>query len=144
PIHCDVVIRLIAKEWGYGRISAKVTDQIVGAFAGLPPTQRPLRVGDYFWPRAHHPPLWRGFRYVTDDGATRPLEETPPEEIVNVAAWVVVRAISISQTELVREVAKVFGVKALTAKTSGIIEGLLGGLQTSGRARKNADKWAAV
>lgn len=142
PIHVDTLTRIIATKWGFGRTGTRIAEHILGTTSLLAQSDRPQRVGDCLWPQSMQVPLWRGFRYAAV-GESRQLDEVPPEEIVNAAAWVIKRALSISQPELVREVAKVFGVKAITAKTTGIIEGLLPRLKAGARARVDGEKWLA-
>ncbi len=140
PIHADTVTRTIATAWGFGRTGNVIVDRIHSAIRTLPGHARPERHGDYFWPDSLQPATWRGFRFV-DDGEPRNLAETAPEEIANAAAWVLGRALSISQAELVRETAKAMGVKAVSGKTTSLVESALPLLAASGRGVRDGAKW---
>jgi very-short-patch-repair endonuclease len=140
PIHVDTVTRLIANQWGFGRTGKQIADQILGALPLLAEDGRPRHANGCLWPQGYDPLAWRGFRYVAE-GDSRTLDEVPHEEIANVAAWVLSRALAISQAELVRETAKVLGAKAVTNKTTGIIEAALPLVERSGRGKTDGGKW---
>jgi len=140
PIHVDTVTRLIASQWGFGRTGKQIVDQILGSLELVTATARPRQLAGCLWPETCKPGEWRGFRYVAD-GQTRALDEVPHEEIANVAAWLLGRALSISHAELVRETARVLGARAVTAKTTGLIEAALPLLERSGRGAASHGKW---
>ena len=121
PIHQDGVARLIARAWGFGRTGKQIADQVTESVRTVAAEQQPRRSGEYLWPRGLDSATWPGFRYGVA-GEARVLEEVAPQEIANVAVWIVGRAVSIAHDELVRETARVLGAKALTAKTIAVME----------------------
>ncbi len=139
PLPVTTVTRLIAGAWGFGRTGGQIAAYILDAVALLPPAERPVRVGDHFWQYWRDPKTWRGFRHPGEaTGAV--LAEAPPEEVANVAAWVIGRAIAISQPELLRETARVLGAKAGANILAGV-ETALPILVKTGRGQLVEGKW---
>ncbi len=139
-VHIDAVTRTIAAQWGFARTGRSIADQILGTISMLRPELRPVRQGDHLWRQGANPQQWRGFRYV-DATDPRRLDEVPPEEIANVAAWVLRRALSIAQGELVRESARELGCKSLTGKTISTIEAALPLLLQRGPSILRDQRW---
>ncbi len=141
PVSVAVALRIIASSWGFGRTGDKIAAHLLGSLLLVPQAERPLRRGgDFLWPPGVNAEAWRRFRYVAA-GDARPMDEVAPEEIANAAAWVLGRAISISEAELARETVKVFGAKAVTAKAIELVVAALPGLVITGRGSVTEGRW---
>lgn len=143
PISCELAFRLVASAWGFGRTGEKIAAHLTGSLALLPPPRRPALVNGYLWPPNLQAETWRGFRYGVA-AESRPMDQVAPEEIANAAAWVLSRALSISEAELGRETARVLGAKAVTAKASALIAAALPLLAESGRGVLTQGRWVVV
>jgi very-short-patch-repair endonuclease len=143
PLHRDVAHRAVAAAWGFTALGKRIQAQLDAALQALPAATRPVLRGDHLWPAALQPATWRGFRFV-EGGAGREIDEVAEEEIANVGAWVLERAVTISEAELTREVARVFGIKSVTARVSARVRLGLQRLAAARRVTIDGDRWRWV
>jgi very-short-patch-repair endonuclease len=109
PVHLDEITRRVGEAFGLQRIGARSrrrVQEVVNTCA------------DYAW---HDEFVWPTNMPPTTDvpireGKDRDLETLPPEEVAAAARWVLVQALSIPMSDLLRETARVFGIQRRGAK----------------------------
>jgi len=80
PIALDRLARVIARRFGFDRVSAARKEFVSDCVPGELIHSGPL--GTFVWPHQIDRATWTGYRATPDDVA-RPLSEVAPEEIVN-------------------------------------------------------------
>jgi hypothetical protein len=130
----------VASSWGFASLGKRIVAQLDDAARTLPKAERPVARGDFLWPVDLDPAAWRGFRYVRE-GEARDVDDVADEEIANTAAWVLSRALSIAEPELVREVVKVFGLRNVTGRVSARVTSALQALEHGGRGIRDGERW---
>lgn len=110
PVELDRLVRLVAGCWGLQR----ATDRARARVRELVPrdaVRLVKRGGRHFaWPVATDPASWDVYR-VPPDGDARNPYEICPEEAAAAAAEVLDRHIGLEETELLRDVAALFGIQ---------------------------------
>lgn len=131
PLSVDEAARRVAECWGVPRITARIRRRVIDAAKRS--TDRPVERDGFLWPADLDPSTWLGFRHA-DGGDARSADEVPLEEIANVAAWIVGRAVVIDRSELAREVARVFGITRMGARVATRMDEGIALLERQGRA----------
>ncbi len=144
PMAFDEACRQVIVCWGMSRLGARIRRRVERAVSSLAPAERPLRRGEWLWPVEADPESWRGFRVPREGAGLRPLERIPPEEIANAAGWVLQRALSIGEEELLRETAAVFGVSRMGKRVRAVALEGLDRLTEQGRCRREGGRYKVV
>jgi very-short-patch-repair endonuclease len=138
PVHRDAAYRIVAGAWGLGALGKRIVAQLDASLLVLTADQRPIARGDFLWPQGLDPRAWRAFRYPAE--GSRDLDTVCPEEVANAAAWVLSRGLSMSQDDLVRETARVFGLAGVTAKARARFAEAVPVLVATGRAALDGER----
>ncbi|HET6632466.1 MAG TPA: DUF3320 domain-containing protein [Rhodanobacteraceae bacterium] len=110
PILDKVLVERIARVHGFKRSGRLIRERVLALaerhfhFQSEPEADR----GDFVWLTADDPERWNTFRVPKQDKDVRVIEEVPREEIIAAAH-------SISSENLVLEIARVFGIRRLSA-----------------------------
>lgn len=135
PIHKDHLKRLIAKRFGV-RMGRKISGTLDGMVATAVTAARIKIEGDFLWSfDMSSVPL----RIQTDGPAQRKIDEIPPEELSLAILKCVTNAVGISNSDLVRETARLF-VLRVTTKVSKIIHEIILRMLEDGTLRSQDDK----
>ena len=121
PVHSDRIARRVLGSFGGTRLTPRVKERVGEAINGLVKEAGLKQRGEFIWPRNFDDAGWKVFR-ASLGGELRDLEEIPPEEIANAAAWVLSQSLSIDEAELVRETGRLLGVTRLTARMSEFLQ----------------------
>lgn len=119
PITIDLAMRRLAETFGVQRLTARCRkrfNQIITAAKRSGDLQAP---GDVLWKPGQDPASYDGFRVPGDDPSSqRDIENIPLVELANAAAWVLQTQFGMPRDELVREIARQFGIRRITARIS--------------------------
>ena len=111
PIEGRRLARLVGRRFDMSRMTGERVATMLGI---LRPDQRQDDTfGTFVWVDAEQRANWRGFRRPAN-GASRPIDEIAPEELRNAMVYITRRGISVTEEELYRETAEIFGVGRLT------------------------------
>jgi len=98
------------------------------------------KVGTFCWPSSKDSEKWEAYRTSHEsDGRDRKINEISVREFGNALVDTVDRATAISYDDAMKEVARIFGFKALTAKTSEVIEVAFKSAIETGRVKQSKD-----
>ncbi len=127
PLHGDLLVRRVGSFLEMPRVTARARKRVLDAARALPAPHQPVERGEFLWLVGLDPSRWTDFRVPdpTDDLTSRDAEHLPPEEIANAALQIVQGQIGLSQEDLVRHTAQVFGfaragTKVQAAMAAGI------------------------
>lgn len=127
PIHLSLAKRRVAEKWGIRRLGKKVQAALDEAVEHAVNKRRLRRRGDFLWPRRAPAPL---VRLPVEEEDARSIEEIPPEEIREAVMVCVASALSLEEEELIRETARLYGLRA----TQQVRDAVKGAVQTHLRA----------
>lgn len=121
PILDKVLVERIARAHGFKRsgrlIRERVLDLAERHYHFQPDPE--LEDGHFVWMAADDPARWNGYRIPEREEDIRSIEELAPEEILSAAR-------SIRSDDLVVDIARVFGIRRLSAPAKGRLVRLLG------------------
>jgi very-short-patch-repair endonuclease len=118
PIVFDLLARRLCEAWGVGRMTERVRSRV----------ERILQLVDHrehdgaLWAPGVDPAGWRGFRASQPGNADREAEQLPSVEIVNAMVWVLEQHGSLSEEDLMREAARVFGITRLGRAVRAVMQ----------------------
>jgi hypothetical protein len=102
------------------------------------PVRKKDKIGTFCWPASKDPEKWDAYRTSHDsDSRDRKVNEICVREYGNALVDTVDRATAIAFDDATREVARIFGFKALTAKTAEVVELALKVAIDGGRVRRS-------
>jgi hypothetical protein len=124
PIHKDVVKRRVAELFQV-RMGNRISQKLDSAIFTVKTGNDVKSNGNFLWPE--------NMKYTTlriyNGGSTkRPIEHVPPQEIIFAVIECVQNSISISEDDLVKETARLFGLRAtrkVSAEIRWIIQSLI-------------------
>ena len=138
PIELDRLARLACNCLGLTRVPA----ERLNAMKKLAPAtmRKKDKVGTFCWPSSKDSEKWEAYRTSHEsDGRDRKINEISVREFGNALVDTVDRATAISYDDAMKEVARIFGFKALTAKTSEVIEVAFKSAIETGRVKQSKD-----
>lgn len=109
PIVRTVICKKILSSWGITRLGANINRRFDMLFANMGIKFTLEEEESICWLPTMHPDKYAEFRIPLSDDSKRRVEEIPLEEISQALIYVVKKQISLSEDDLYREVAKVFG-----------------------------------
>jgi very-short-patch-repair endonuclease len=109
PVHVEVAARRLADVWGLQRVGDRMMEAIKAAFRMLAKTGAVERRGKFLWPKGDNFTLRVRRANTGEEGTTRNIEFIPDEEIELAMQNIVRDAISITEEDLITQVARVFG-----------------------------------
>ncbi len=136
PLLFDVLCSEVASLWGLKRTGSRIREVVKGAVKknGYPLRRSGKRV--FIWTKVLAESSYKIFRVPEEKGPnTRTPVEICPEEVASAAAKVLTMHISLSQEDLARETANLFGVKRLTAKMRPYFDEGIELIKKNGRCR---------
>ena len=121
PIELERLARLACNCLGLSRVPV---ERLATMKKLVPATSRKKdKIGTFCWPSDKDPEDWEGYRTSHDsDGRERKIQEISVREFGNALVDTVDRATAIDLDDAMKEVARIFGFKALTAKTAEVVE----------------------
>ena len=129
PIHIELVSKRLADAWGVARVGKRIRQAIGVAVGNAQARRTVVQRGDFLWPPGLRRPT---VRMAKSGQAPRSINEIPIEELVEAAHICVGSALSIEREDLVRETAKLFGIRA-SRKSSARLDTAIDSLLHEGR-----------
>lgn len=109
PISKDLLYSRVLAAWGAPRIGSRISAYLDTLLTQMHYLQTTHGSQAILWKITSEPQQYTGYRTAAANGPKRDAEDLPPEEIANAVQTVLKQQISLPTTDLVREVAKVFG-----------------------------------
>lgn len=138
PVHIDIVVRRVTLGMGYARASARIRDAIIDAVQDLDGQKSVLVDGDFVWPVGADFELTA--RYPTSPATTRKIEHIAIAEIRRALLLTVEDALSLSEEDLLTQVARVFGFERRGPIVDSTLRHGLDGLLQKGTLRRAAER----
>jgi len=134
PIEIKRLGRLVGNSLGLSRVTTDRIDQIR---RNVPKEQRVKDVvGEFCWARGVDPEQWSSFRTSLDDSERhRKIEEICVREIGNALVDLLERVQKVSKNDAIRELANIFGFRAVSDKTADALESAIEASLLRGRVR---------
>jgi very-short-patch-repair endonuclease len=145
PLLFDILCSEVASVWGLQRAGSRIREVVRAAVKqnGLPVRRSGKR--EFVWTKELAEKAYEGFRIPGEtDSKARTAEQICPEEIANAAAQVLTLHISMSQDDLTRETANVFGITRLGNKVRSSFEEGVELMKKTGRCRVDGENLVAV
>jgi len=119
PISLALAARRVAAFWGFERVRQPVLDRIRSLRPSDKVQIRSTSAGEFLWPSDIHPDAYTSFRLPSPGGiGARSAEDLPLEEVANAIVHVVETHIGAPETDVVREVARLFAFQ----RTGRVVE----------------------
>ncbi|GBG12991.1 uncharacterized protein NMK_0529 [Novimethylophilus kurashikiensis] len=115
PIADFVLFRRLARAWGLTRTGNKITELLR---AIVPSSVTKTKEGDvtFYWPNMIQPSEWEWFRVADQyEISKRQLDEVAPEELANLAVYILSQHGSTSFSELARTICRLLQIARTTA-----------------------------
>ena len=119
PVEVGRLTRIVGRRFGLNAVRSARADDIGRLIPRA--NLRKGRLGRFAWPDNLDPETWAGFRFADPDGS-RSLDEVAPEEIANAMSAVADEFPGISDEEVLRRTAELFGIVRLGANVRGRLE----------------------
>ena len=144
PIHVDLACRRVMGCYSLQRLTDRARRRVGEELAALTRLGMVVRLGDFLWPCSLEPDALPAFRAYYPDGTVRDAEHLPPEEIACAASWVLENSLSMSSDDLVREVARHFGLSRVGKNVAVALQAGISLLEARGRCRREGEvlAWA--
>ena len=106
PVSFRLLSRRIVRAWGMSRVGTRIENRIREVSAGQPVSRSGST--QFYW--SSDPAKYAKYRIPGDaEELRREMEDIPPQEIGNAAADILRAQVGLPETDLVREVARLFG-----------------------------------
>lgn len=109
PISHSLLSRRIINAWGVSRLGNRLNDYLTSIYFNLKLKHTNQNGTIFYWNNEQEPEKYNVFRVSEDDDQKRNVEDLAREEIICGIKEVLMTQISLSEDDLVREVAKLFG-----------------------------------
>ncbi len=109
PISKDLLSKRILNAWNISRNGTRLYSHFENLFSEIKIRQTQYGDNIFFWREEQHPSVYSIYRSAKNDFEKREADDLPPEEIANAVKNVLKEQISLSQEDLIRETAKLFG-----------------------------------
>lgn len=109
PISKNLLCKRVLNAWNIGRMGTKIANhfQTLLAEMKLSPIQADSR--DFYWPQDSKPEDYSMYRIPKNAVEKRDAEDLAPEEVANAMQEILSNQISLTESDLIRETAKLFG-----------------------------------
>lgn len=118
PISHKLLARRILNAWGISRIGKRLDEYLIKYFSQLSLKKSEQDSTYFYWLDTQTPENYPNYRIAKEGDEKRSAEDLPKEEIANGIVAVLTHQISLPKTELINEVARLFGY----ARTGGNVE----------------------
>lgn len=136
PLLFDSLCSRAAGAWGLQRAGSRIREAIRGSVKRNGLIVRTAGEREFVWTRELASCPYRGFRVPEEsDPSARQAHEICPEEVANAAAQVLTLHISMSEEDLARETANLFGIRRLGATVRASMEAGIALIKADGRCR---------
>lgn len=138
PVSKDLLCKRVLAAWGISRIGSRINNHFELLFLQM--GLKPINYGKYefFWKQDQQPDQYQIYRVVQTDAAKRDADDLPPEEVANGVREILKNQISLSQTDLVKETARLFGyARAGTNVENAMLLGINKAIADGYAIRKN-------
>lgn len=135
PIHKDVVKRRIADLF-HVRMGNLISQKLDSAIFAAKTQNGVKAKGDFLWPENLE---YATLRVYDGGDVKRQIEHIPPQEIIYAVIECVKNSMSISEDDLIRETARLFGLKA-TRKVSAEIRWIIRSLVSSNNLIRKSER----
>ncbi|MDO5582187.1 MAG: DUF3320 domain-containing protein [Planctomycetia bacterium] len=123
PVSYSVLTKKLIASWGITRVSSRVEDRVGNILRHHSFIKTTELNTEYYWPERINPEEYKTFRVPSDSGKRRDLADISPREIA-VAVFSILRdQIGMNESELIREVYKLFGFARSSEKIETWIKG---------------------
>lgn len=109
PISHSLLCRRIINAWGMSKVGSKIDTRIHRLISNIKPEISKYDTSIYYWPDHKHPKDYSDFRIPGNE--RRNMEDIPPEELRNAALEILNNQVSLPESDLIREIAKLFGFR---------------------------------
>lgn len=145
PLLFDTLCSEITQAWGLKRAGSRIREVVRDAVKKNNLQIRSTGKREFVWTKDLTDKPYNGFRIPNEnDPKLRSAEEICPEEIANAALQVLTLHISISQDDLARETARVFGITRLGNKVRSSLEEGIELMKKNGGCRVEGENLVAL
>ena len=147
PLLFDTLCSEVAQAWGLKRAGSRIRDVVRDAVKNNKIQLLIRRSGkrEFVWTKDLSNKPYNGFRIPNENDPTvRSADEICPEEIANAATQVLTLHISLSQDDLARETARIFGITRLGPKVRSSIEKGLELMKKNGGCRVEGENLVTI
>lgn len=121
PITLGLATRRVVGAWKIGRQTERVRERFLTVTRRLQAASQLQVHGDTLWP-AEGPRKLESFRVNPEGQELREFSEIPPAELAIAVEWVLAQNLSLGRRELLKEVARLFGISRLGKNVESAIE----------------------
>ncbi|SDK96832.1 AAA domain-containing protein [Pedobacter sp. ok626] len=121
PISKNLLGKRIISSWGIGRMGTRLTYHLQTLFDELGLVSSSDLVKEIFWKKEHNPEEYSAYRTAGTDLQKRDAEDLPVLEVANGIHDILKNQISLPETELIREGAKLFGYSRVGANVEMVM-----------------------
>ncbi|WP_316839083.1 DUF3320 domain-containing protein [Pedobacter gandavensis] len=109
PISKNLLGKRVTSSWGIGRMTTRLTHHLQTLFDELELVSSSDLLKEVFWKKEHHPEGYTAYRTAGTDLQKRDAEDLPVIEVANGIQDILRNQISLPESELIREGARLFG-----------------------------------
>lgn len=118
PLHLDDLARHLLTAWGWARLTERSRERVESLLQALVRKGELQLRGAFVWLPTQSPDAFSGHRQVGAGDEPRDADRIPPEEVAEAMRVVLQQNISLDREDLLREAARRFGFKRVSAKTT--------------------------
>ncbi len=109
PISKSLLMKRVLSAWGISRSGVRITTHFEDLLKKINVRKTQHGNNIFLWREEQHPSAYFVYRSAASDIEKRDAEDLPPEEVANGVKEILQHQISLSQQDLIRETAKLFG-----------------------------------
>lgn len=145
PLSLTLCARKVMGGWGLKRLTPAVQNRITEQISEERIRSQKCAYGTFLWPAGLSSADYADFRVPGSfEESFRDAEDLPPEEVANGAAHVLAQQIALPVSALVKETARLFGIRRVGPNVEQVMQEGVTLLLRRGRARLNGDSIAIV
>lgn len=125
PISKNLLCKRVLQSWNISRLGTRISNHFDLLFSQVNMNATQYSDKTYFWKLSQYSKAYSQYRVPATEADKRSADDLPPEEIANAIKEILQNQISLSQSDLIREAAKVFGYARIGANVeSAFISGI--------------------
>ena len=140
PVHLEIAARRLASRWGLQKVGGRMMNAVEAAFDMLARQGTSAWRGKFLWPQRNGFTLQVRRPDPDDETTIRKIEFIPQEELELAIRYLVRDAISISDDQVLTQVARVFGFDRTGANIRDRMERILGQMLQGGILVRKGDR----